>query len=87
MPQDAELMVQLRYTHRPLGQKGSSGIAKTAFTMSTIPPELFAEILQEITYNASGMFCQVSHLADPIHVVSFPCFETFNHLCFQLGRV
>src|ERR1700757_4602395 len=87
MPKDAELMVQLRYAHRPLGQESSLGIAKATFTVAAIPPELFAEIVEEITYNTSGMFCQASYFPDPFHIFSFPYLETFIHLCFQFWRV
>ena len=83
MSKDAELMVQLRYAHRPLGQESSLGIAKATFTVAAISPELFAEILEEITYNASGMFCQVRYFPDPVHIVSFPYLETLNHFGFQ----
>jgi hypothetical protein len=83
MPKDAELMVQLRYGHRPSGQESSWGITKATFTVAAISPELFAEILEEITYNAFGMFCQVCHFPDPVHIVSFPYLETLNHFCFQ----
>jgi hypothetical protein len=83
MPKDAELMIQLRYAHRPLGQESSLGITKATLTVSAIPPELFAEILEEITYNASGMFCQVCYFSDPVHIVPFPYLETLNHFGFQ----
>ena len=76
-------MVQLRYAHRPLGQESSLGITKATLTVSTIPPELFTEIMEEIAYNASGMLCQVRHFPDPVHIVSFPYLETLNHFCFQ----
>jgi hypothetical protein len=55
--------------------------------MSAIPSKLFAEILEEITHNASGMFCQASHFPDPVHVVSFPYLEPLNHSRFQFWRV
>src|SRR5580700_189808 len=71
----------------PLGQKRSLGTTETTFAMSAIPPELFTEILQEIAYNASGMFCQLTHLSDPLHVVSLPDLEALRHFTFQFRRV
>jgi hypothetical protein len=55
--------------------------------MAAIPPKLFAEIPQEVTDNASGMFCQLRNLSHPVDIVSFPDLETLNHLSLQFRRV
>ena len=87
MPQNPKLVIQVRDAHCPLRQEGPSGIAETTFTMAAIPPELFAEIPQELADNASGMFCQLRNLSHPVDIVSFPDLETLNRPSLQSRRV